>query len=91
MIGLARPFVLQPNLVAKIRRGELQEISTPRLTTRSKKLDKELGPIIGVSYYEVQMKRISQGKQVEISKNAHKYLLKTAATHGLSALKKRRK
>ncbi|MFX3747736.1 NADH:flavin oxidoreductase [Streptococcus suis] len=91
MIGLARPFVLRPSLVSDYRQiGDVQLI-TPRLTTGLPKLDKALGPIIGVSYYEAQMKRLAKGKSVTISHNAWPYLLQTVKAHGLSALKPRRK
>ena len=70
--------------------GDLQ-LSTPRLTTGLSKIDKALGPIIGVSYYEAQMKRLAKGRSVTISQNAWPYLLQTVKAHGLSALKSRRK
>lgn len=91
MIGLARPFVVRPSLVKDYREDSHFQLLTPRLTTGLPKLDKTLGPIIGVSYYEVQMKRLSKGKGVIISQNAWPYLLQTVKAHGLSALKPRRK
>ena len=91
MIGLARPFILRPSLVKEYMEiGDLQ-LSTPRLTTGLSKIDKALGPIIGVSYYEAQMKRLAKGRSVTISQNAWPYLLQTVKAHGLSALKSRRK
>ncbi|MGF0112447.1 NADH:flavin oxidoreductase/NADH oxidase family protein [Streptococcus sp. SGI.013] len=91
MIGLARPFVLRPSLVNDYREDSDLQLSTPRLTTGLPKLDKAFGPIIGVSYYEAQMKRLAKGRSVKISKNAWPYLLQTVKVHGLSALKPRRK
>lgn len=91
MIGLARPFVIRPSLVVDYNKYSDLKISTPRLTTGISKLDRALGPIIGVSYYEAQMKSLAKGKNVKISKNAWPYLLQTVKSHGLSALKPRRK
>lgn len=91
MIGLARPFVLNPNLVNAYSDRGILNIKTPRLTTGFDKLDKIMGPIIGVSYYEAQMKRIAEGKSIKISKNAWPFLFGTVKVHGMSALKSRRK
>ena len=91
MIGLARPFVLNARLVQDYQKTGNLNLSTPRLTTKISQLDKSLGPIIGVSYYEEQMKRLGIGKDVKIDTNAWPYLLQTIKSHGLSALKSRRK
>lgn len=91
MIGLARPFVLNARLVQDYQKTGNLNLSTPRLTTKISQLDKSLGPIIGVSYYEEQMKRLGIGKDVKIDTNAWPYLLQTIKSHGLSALKPRRK
>ena len=66
------------------------DIKTPRLSTKIEKLDKALGPIIGVSYYEAQMKRLANNKITKPSTNAWPYLMVTIKVHGLSALKPRR-
>lgn len=91
MIGLARPFVLRASLVNDYRQVGDLHLTTPRLTTGLPKMDKALGPIIGVSYYEAQMKRLAKGKSVTVSQHAWPYLLQTVKAHGLSALKPRRK
>lgn len=90
MIGLARPFILRPNLVSYYKeKGQLQ-IETPRLTTGIKLLDQQMGAIIGVSYYEGQMRQLAKGKSAQWRRNAWPYLLNTFKEHGLSALKPRR-
>lgn len=70
MIGLARPFVLRSSLVNDYRDDREFQLSTPRLTKGLSKLDKALGPIIGVSYYEAQMKSLAKGRSAKISQNA---------------------
>lgn len=91
MVGLARPFVLYPDLVRRLENNDNLAIKTPRLSTKIDKLDKALGPIIGVSYYEAQMKRLANNKISKPSKNAWPYLILTIKAHGISALKPRRK
>lgn len=91
MIGMARPFVLVPNLVTEIMKTKDYHLTTPRLTTGISKLDENLGPIIGVSYYEAQMKRIANGRLVKWRRNAWPYLFGTIKSHGVSALRSRRR
>lgn len=91
MIGLARPFVLYSNLVEVYQRTGNINLSTPRLTTKISKIDQALGPIIGVSYYEAQMKQIGSQRDIKLSTNAWPYLLQTIKAHGLTALKPRRR
>ncbi|MGA9519605.1 MAG: NADH:flavin oxidoreductase/NADH oxidase family protein [Trichococcus sp.] len=90
MIGMARPFVLMPNLVTEIKQTKDFHLTTPRLTTGLSSLDKTLGPIIGVSYYEGQMKRLANGRPIKRRENAWPYLLTTVKLHGLAALRPRR-
>lgn len=91
MIGLARPFVLYKDLVRRFENNDNFIIRTPRLSTKISKIDKLFGPIIGVSYYEAQMKRLANNKLPKPSTNAWPYLAGTLMAHGLSALKPRRK
>lgn len=67
MIGLARPFVLRPSLVNDYREVSDFQLSTLRLITSLPKLDKVFGSVIGVSYYEVKIKRLVKGRSVKIS------------------------
>ena len=90
MVGLARPFVLYSDLLSKLKNYSNFKITTPRLTTGITRLDVKLGPIIGVSYYEAQMKRLAQDKNVVQTTNAWPFLISTMRVHGLSALKPRR-
>ena len=85
------PFLLVPNLVTEIKQTKDYQLTTPRLTTGLSSLDKTLGPIIGVGYYEGQMKRLANGRPIKRSKNAWPYLLATVKSHGLSAFGPRRR
>lgn len=90
MIGIARPFVLVPDIANRIMQGRYETVKTPRLTTGLKALDKKLGSIIGLSYYEQQMKRIAEGKESKRHQNAWSPLAHALLQNGLAALVPRR-
>lgn len=90
MIGLARPLVLYPDLPDQTAKGKRQKINTPRLTTGSSFLDKKVGSLMGISYYEHQIARLSEGKEPRITRNGWRPLLHTLKSHGLTGLLPRR-
>ncbi|MBL0846502.1 NADH oxidase [Mammaliicoccus fleurettii] len=85
-IGMARPFILKPNIVNDIKSNDFSNITLPRLTTGIKNMDKALGPILANSYYNQQMKRIGNNKSIIIKKNAWLPLLSSFSQHGKTAL-----
>lgn len=91
MIGIARPVVIYPNLPNEIKEGNISSVSLERLTTGFKGLDKKLGGLIGLSYYEQQIRRLAENKPVKIHRNAWSPLLFTILYHGKNALKPRRR
>lgn len=90
MIGLARPLALSPDLANALLNRKTDSINLPRLTTGLISVDKKIGGLIGISYYEQQMARIAEGKQPEIHRNAWRAIFKTVKTHGLRAIIPRR-
>ncbi len=90
MIGLARPLALYPDIPNQIENQTYTPPKLKRLTTRVKSLDKKFGSIMGIVYYEQQMKRVAKGKPPKIHTNAFKPLLHTLFSHGPTALKRRR-
>lgn len=90
MIGMARPLALDPNLPNDIAKGTYQTANIQRLTTGFKFLDRRFGPILGNSYYELQMQRMAHGKKVKRTRNAWGPILHTAWVHGPKSLLKRR-
>lgn len=86
MIGLARPLALYPDLPRKMISGETVEVDLPRLTTRIKFLDKRIGGLMAISYYEQQMKNIAEGKPVDLSTNGWKPLSGFVKKHRLSGI-----
>lgn len=90
MIGLARPLALDPNLPNLIAQGSYETVNIQRLSTGFKSLDRRFGPILGNSYYELQMQRIAQGKPVKRTRNAWGPIFHTVWVHGFKSLLKRR-
>lgn len=85
-IGMARPFVVSPNIVNYIYKNTFSDIKLPRLTTGIKAMDKTLGPVLANSYYNQQMKRIGNNKSVVIKENAWYPLLSSLSKHGKVAV-----
>jgi len=90
MIGMARPLALDPDIPKQILNGEYEPVATPRLTTGIKPLDRKLGALIGLTYYEQQIRRIAKGKETKIHRNGWSPLLYNAKVHGLAGLLPRR-
>ena len=91
MVGIARPIVIYPNLPNEIKKGNISSVSLERLTTGFKGLDKKLGGLIGLSYYEQQIRRIAQNKKVKVHRNAWSPILFIILYHGINALKPKRR
>ncbi len=85
-IGLARPLVMVPDLPNQLKWGNFTSVKLNHLTTGSKKLDKKVGSLIGLSFYQQQMSRIAEGKKVQPTTNAWGALLFSLRHKGLSAL-----
>lgn len=85
-IGLARPLVMVPDLPNQLKWGNFTSVKLNHLTTGSKKLDKKVGSLIGLSFYQQQMSRIAEGKKVQPTTNAWGALLFSLRHQGISAL-----
>lgn len=90
MVGVTRALALVPDLPNKIQTGEFTAIHLDHLTTGFKGLDKKVSSLIGLSYYEQQMKRIADGKAVKRTTNAWGPLWFAMREQGLAALNPRR-
>nr|WP_242590343.1 NADH oxidase [Enterococcus sp. MSG2901] len=86
LVGLARAIALIPDLPNQAAAGNFHEINLEMLSTGIKSLDKKAGSYIGLSYYEMQMSRIAENKQVLRTKNAWIPLWFAFKTQGLSIL-----
>lgn len=85
-IGLARPLVMVPDLPKQLKWGNFTSVKLNHLTTGSKRLDRKVGSLIGLSFYQQQMLRIAEGKEVQPTTNAWGALLFSLKHQGLSAL-----
>lgn len=90
MIGLGRPLVITPDLPKKIHNRTYNNPEVKRLTTGFKTLDQKFGAMMGIVYYEQQMKRLVKGKPVKLHKNGYKPLLHMLFTHGPTSFIRKR-
>lgn len=86
LVGMARPLVLVPDLPNQMKNGTFKKANIHYLTTGSKALDKKVSSLIGLSYYQQQMERIADGKNVIDTNNAWSPLSFSIRKQGLSAL-----
>ena len=90
LVGLARAIALMPDLPHRAATGQFDAIDITRLSTGIRALDRRVGSYVGVSYYEMQMARLAQGKAVRRTKNAWVPLGYALRTQGPSFLTPRR-
>ncbi|CAJ1188193.1 NADH oxidase [Companilactobacillus paralimentarius] len=84
-IGLARPIVLIPDLPNQFEVGNFTAIQLHHLSTGLKVLDKKVGSLVGLSYYQQQMFRVAKQLPVQITENAWSSLGFAVKRQGLSA------
>lgn len=84
LIGIARLLVIEPNIPNLIEDNEYDIIETKRLTTGIKSLDKKLGGLMGIVYYQRLMKAYAKNKKPKITTNAWPSLLDAIFHHGLA-------
>lgn len=85
-IGLARPLAIDPHIPNKIKLAQYTTVETTRLTTGMKKLDKKVGALIGLVYYQMLMRELAKGKAPKIRKSAWPALLNAVYHQGAVAL-----
>lgn len=85
-VGLARPLAIEPNIPNLIVEKHYQTIETKRLSTGIKSLDKKLGGLIGLVYYQLLMQTYAEGRKPQITQNAWPALIYSVWHQGLVAL-----
>lgn len=86
LIGLARPLVMVPDLPNQFETGNFTVVNLHHLTTKISGLDKKIGSLVGLSYYQQQRRRIAKGLPVQVTDNAWSSLGFAFKKQGLSAL-----
>jgi 2,4-dienoyl-CoA reductase-like NADH-dependent reductase (Old Yellow Enzyme family) len=76
LIGLARPLVVAPDIPLRLRKNTFEKITLVRMNTGFKRLDKIIGPIVGLGAYEVQMHNMAHDRPVRFTKNAWAVLMR---------------
>lgn len=89
-VGLARPLAIEPALPNHIASKQYKTVETKRLTTGFASLDKKVGPIIGIVYYQMLMQAVGKGKQPKVTRNAWKPLLHALLSQGSAILSPQR-
>lgn len=91
MVGMARAMVLVPDLPQRILSGRgVETVDLPFVKTPFGWLDRQLGSFLVLSWYELQMKRIAQGKGPDPSIGGGRAVWNTITSHGLESLAPRR-
>lgn len=89
LIGVCTPMAFMTDMPNQILRSRYQPFVLP-LSTGSNRLDDKLKSIIVTSYCEEQIRRIAEGKQPKLYRNAWLSMLAGIQLHGIKGLKPRR-
>lgn len=88
MVGIARPLAVEPALANQLLADQHHKIELKPLTTGFKMIDFMV--MLNITWYEQQLKRIGQGKAPKPNMSAWTSVIKTFASMGATAFKKRR-
>lgn len=90
VVGLARPFVVDPELPSRVLAGDDVEIRLPRVQTGVKAVDKKVGSAVALPWYELQLSRLGAGKEPATTMSAVAPIVHMVRQHGPAALSPRR-
>jgi 2,4-dienoyl-CoA reductase-like NADH-dependent reductase (Old Yellow Enzyme family) len=90
MVGLAKPFVLVPDLPNQIFEGKYETVKIKPIKTGITWLDKKASSMLELGWYEQQLARIGKSKLPKPNYSVWLSLLNNILTNGLSVFKKRR-
>lgn len=85
-IGLARPLAIDPAIPNKIQEGTYQTLVTGHVSTGIATIDKKLGSMMGLVYYQLLMQSYAKGKIPHVGTNAWPALFHALRTQGAAAL-----
>jgi len=89
MVGIARPFVLVPDLANKIFTGNYETVEAKPIRTGVKLIDKGAS-LLEIGWYEQQLARIGKSKLPKPKLNVWRSLLQNLLENGRSVFLKRR-
>lgn len=90
VVGLARPFVIEPELASRAIAGQEIEVELPRVRTGLAAGDSTLGPALALPWYELQLARLGKGLEAQDRMSAVAPLVHMVRQHGPAALSPRR-
>ena len=90
MVGIAKPFAVDPDLPNQILNGTYEKIELPKITTGIKALDKKLSSVLELSWYEKQFDLMAHGKQPDMHLSIWKGLWNSIKKNGTTAFTQRR-
>ncbi|MCP2041571.1 2,4-dienoyl-CoA reductase-like NADH-dependent reductase (Old Yellow Enzyme family) [Neisseria sp. HSC-16F19] len=90
LVGLAKPFALQPDFPQRIFDGSHHAIATPQPRTGVAKIDRPLGSMLELNWYMYQMKRISRGQAPNPDKSGWGIFFAMLLAQGKGAFRRER-
>ncbi|WP_411814731.1 NADH:flavin oxidoreductase/NADH oxidase family protein [Mammaliicoccus sciuri] len=90
MVGIAKPLVINPDLPNQIINGTYITPDLPRITTNVKFIDKKLGSMLELSWYEAQFYLMAHGKNPNLKLNIWRALWISFKKNGIISFTKRR-
>lgn len=85
-IGMARPLAIDPQIPNKIKEGAYETLVTGHVSTGIAAIDKKLGSMLGLVYYQLLMQSYAKGKAPHVSTKAWPALFHALRTQGAAAL-----
>ena len=90
LVGMAKPFALQPDLPQRLFDGCYQTIATPQPRTGVATIDRPLGSMLELNWYMYQLKRISRGQAPNPRKSAWGIFFAMLLAQGMGAFRRER-
>ncbi|WP_205620297.1 NADH:flavin oxidoreductase/NADH oxidase family protein [Alteribacter aurantiacus] len=90
MIGIGKPFALNPDLPNQIINGSYETVTTKPIKTGFKPLDKQISSMLDLTWYEQQLARMGKGKDPDPDLSPWNTLIHMMTTHGATMIQKRR-
>ncbi|WP_411815238.1 NADH:flavin oxidoreductase/NADH oxidase family protein [Mammaliicoccus sciuri] len=90
MVGIAKSLVINPDLPNQIINGTYITPDLPRITTNVKFIDKKLGSMLELSWYEAQFYLMAHGKNPNLKLNIWRALWISFKKNGIISFTKRR-